>query len=99
MNESAAPTDSCAKCGGELVITVKRKYSLLDLFGVAVLGSFVFGLLALFISSSHIGRALIFLLWVGGLVAFGLYHMIGFREIAKSKCTQCGEVLEKDISA
>jgi len=94
MNDPVVPIEICTKCGGRLVRTAKRNYSLLDLFGVAVVGSFVLGFLALFISLSHVGRAFIFLVWVGGLVAFGLYHMIGFKQTPLTKCNKCGEVFE-----
>lgn len=99
MNQPAVQTNFCANCGGRLIKTVKLKYSLLDLFGVVVVGSFVFGLLALFVSSSHVGRAFVFIIWVGGLVALGLYHMIGFKQTEKTKCSQCGEIHEEDILA
>lgn len=99
MNELVVTMEFCPKCGGRLVKTVKRNYSLLDLFGVAVVGGFVLGFLVLILSLGHISKSFMLFVWVGGLVAFGLYHMIGFNEMPQRKCDQCGVIFENDITA
>lgn len=79
----------CAKCGGTLEKTITRKYSLLDLVGVAIVGLFVFGLFGLLLFSGNFGKGAAFLLLVGGLIAFGLYHLVGYNQKEKWKCRQC----------
>jgi len=59
----------------------------LDVVGVVIVGVSVFCFLGLFLFT---GRGLRFVAVVGGLVAFGLYHMIGFSKKAVLRCAQCG---------
>lgn len=79
----------CAKCGGTLEKTITKKYSRLDLAGVAIVGSFVFGIIGLLLFSGSFGKSTVFLLWVAGLVAFGLYHLVGYNKKEQFKCSQC----------
>ncbi len=81
----------CSSCGGLLKITVRRRYSLLDIFGVLIVGSIVFGILGIIIFSSEFSKGIFSILWVAGLVAFGLYHMVGFKSTKSWVCSQCGK--------
>jgi hypothetical protein len=85
MNEAM----KCAKCGGTTEKIISRKYSLLDLAGVSIVGSFIFGFLGLLLFSGNFGKGMAFLLWVGGLVAFGLYHLVSYNKKEKWKCSRC----------
>lgn len=77
----------CPKCEAPLEVKEKKVFSSIDIVGVLVVGSLVFGFLSLFLFSSHVLRGVVFL---GGVVAFGLYHMVGYSKKVQLKCSQCG---------
>lgn len=87
---SDACSGRCAHCGGAMAAVTQRRYSLTDLLGAGVVGVMVFSFLGWLVYSSWPGKGANFFLLVAGLVGFGLYHMIGYREIVICKCNQCG---------
>jgi hypothetical protein len=80
----------CAHCGGAMVAEKRRRYSLIDLLGVGVVGAIVFSFIGWLVYFSWPGKGANFFLLVAGFVGFGLYHMIGYREVTLCKCSQCG---------
>lgn len=83
----------CAHCGGTKVTISERHYSLTDLLGVGVVGVMIFSFLGWLVYVSWPGKGANFFLLIAGFVGFGLYHMIGYREISVCKCNQCGREL------
>jgi hypothetical protein len=77
----------CPKCKAPLEVAEKKEFSVIDIVGALTVGTIVFGFLSLFLFSSHVLRGVVFL---GGFVAFGLYHMIGYSKKEQLKCSQCG---------
>jgi FtsH-binding integral membrane protein len=94
-----ADPGNCAKCGGILAKTVTRRYSRSDLIAAAGIGTMALVLLGLFIYffSGDIGRGLIVLMGVVGLVAFGLYEMVGFTQTESLTCVRCGETTNGNL--
>lgn len=77
----------CPKCEAPLEVMEKKEFSAIDIVGALVVGTLVFGFLSLFLFSSHVLRGVVF---IGGLVAFGLYLMVGYSRKEQLKCSQCG---------
>jgi len=86
----------CPKCNAPLDLSLKRQYSIIDLVDVLIVGAIVFGFLSLFLFSSHVLRGVVF---VGGLLAFGLFHMVGYSKVEQSKCIQCGHINDHEITS
>lgn len=84
------------KCDAPIELTVKHELNPIDLVGALIVGAIVFGFLSLFLFSSHVLRGVVF---VGGVVAFGLFHMVGYSKKEQWKCNQCGHKQENENSA
>ena len=103
MNHVTNRGKNCPKCGGNIVVTTKASISYVDLIGVLVVGSFVFCILGvlvfMLVESSHMVRALGAILWLGGVIAFGLYHMVGYSKKTTRYCDNCSETFSEKESA
>ncbi len=79
----------CLNCGAPVEPAEKPKIDYIDLIGVTVVSLFVIGILSVFLFTS---KGIQFFLLVGGFVAFGLYHMIGYTKKGEYKCQKCGHI-------
>jgi hypothetical protein len=61
----------------------KTEFSTIDIVDSLIVGSLVFGFLSLFLFS---GLKLRLVVFIAGLVAFGLYHMVGYSKKEQLKC-------------
>lgn len=98
MTDNATPGDRhdaafaghCTQCGGALSRSVKHTYCMTDLIGAALVGVPILFFIGFIILPASGGPAMRFAALLAFFLVFGLYHMVGRKEDAIIRCTECG---------
>lgn len=81
----------CDKCGGALERYIERRSNRFDLVAAVLIGGPLIGGLVLLGFTGM--RKLAFV--AAAIVAFGLYYLVGSRNIVRWRCLACGTTLDE----